>query len=154
MQITPSAACAPDPIVGTWTADSKLVEFHDDGTLTGIQRNDPDCGSETAAIAACARRQRWSRSGSAYRITLMGLIPRRPGDGSLLGLFDAPKRPDGSACECVVDISATAELRGNELVFDGGKERIHRVRSRRLAWLIERRSMPRTRLLRWHVSQR
>lgn len=120
------AGCSPDPLVGTWSLDSKVVEFHDDGTLSGVQRNDPACASETAAIAACARRQRWERSGSAYRITLMGLTPR-PSVG-MGGMFNAPKRPDGSACQCVVDITATAELHGDELVIEGGKERAHRVK--------------------------
>jgi hypothetical protein len=117
------AGCSPDPIVGTWRSDSRVVEFHDDGTLTGVQRNDPACADETAAIAACARRQRWQRSGSAYRLTLMGLT-RNP-SGGLGGMFDASS---GSACECVMDVTATAEVHGDELVIDGGKERAHRVK--------------------------
>jgi hypothetical protein len=43
-------------------------------------------------------------------------------------MFNAPKRPDGSPCECVVDITATAELHGDELVIEGGKERAHRTK--------------------------
>lgn len=116
------AGCSPDPIVGTWSADSKLVEFHDDGTLVGVQRNDPACAGETAAIAACARRQRWERSGSAYRITLMGLTPN-PSVG-LGGLFNGPT----PACRCVVDVTAMAVVHGDELLIDGGKERAHRVK--------------------------
>jgi hypothetical protein len=121
------AGCSPDPIVGTWSADSKVVVFHDDGTLSGVQHNDPACAGEAAALAACARRQRWERSGSSYRLTLMGLTPRSSG-GGLGGLFNAPKGSDGSACQCVVDLTATAELHGDELVFEGGKERAHRVK--------------------------
>lgn len=120
------ASCSPDPIVGAWRSDSKVVEFHDDGTLSGVQRNDPACTGETTAVAECAARQRWERSGSAYRITLMALTPR-PSVG-LSGMFNAPQSPDGSACQCVVDITAEAELHGDELVIDGGKERAHRVR--------------------------
>jgi hypothetical protein len=117
------AGCSPDPIVGTWRSDSRVVEFHDDGTLTGVQRNDPACAGETAAIAACARRQRWQRSGSAYRITLMGLT--RSSSAGLGGMFNGS---GGSPCQCVVDITATAEVHGDELVIDGGKERAHRVK--------------------------
>ena len=120
------AGCSPDPIIGSWSSDTKVVEFHDDGTLSGVQRNDPACAGETAAIAACARRQRWERSGSTYRITLMGLT-LRPNVG-LGGMFNVPRPADGSPCECVVDVSATAELQGDELVIDGGKERAHRVK--------------------------
>lgn len=116
------AACSPDPIVGTWRSDSRVVAFHDDGTLSGVQRNDPACAGETAAIAACARRQRWERSGSAYRITLMGLA--RNTSGGFGGMFNSS---DGSPCRCVIDITATAEVHGDELVIEGGKERAHRV---------------------------
>jgi len=119
------AGCSPDPIVGSWSADSKVVVFHDDGTLTGVQHNDPACDNETAAIAACARRQRWERSGSTYHLTLMGLTPR---SGGMLGMFNTFDKTDGSACQCVVDITATAERHGDELVIDGGKERAHRVK--------------------------
>lgn len=120
------AGCSPDPIVGSWSSDAKVVEFHEDGTLSGVHRNDPACAGETAAIAACARRQRWERSGSTYRITLMGLTPRL--SGGMGGMFNASKSPDDSRCQCVVDITATAELRGDDLVFEGGKETAHRVK--------------------------
>jgi len=119
------AGCSPDPIVGRWSADDKIVEFHDDGTVSGVQRNDPACADETTAIAACARKQRWERSGSTYRITLMGLTRRVDGTDAM---FNAPKPDDRLACQCVVDVTATAEVHGDELVIDDGKERARRVK--------------------------
>ena len=57
---------------------------------------------------------------------MMGLMPRAT--IGLGGMFNAPKAPDGSKCECVVDVTATAELHGDEIVIDGGKERAQRVK--------------------------
>ena len=83
-------------------------------------------GSPQQASASQGRRISWERSGSAYRITLMGLT-LRPSVG-FGGMFNAPKRADGSACQCVIDVTATAELHGDELVIEAEKERAHRVK--------------------------
>jgi hypothetical protein len=115
-----AVGCSADPIVGSWTADGKTFLFERDGTIRAPARSQPDC-TDQPAIDACGRKHRWERSGSSYLITFMTLAPPRPTGSS----FDSQEH---SGCTCVVDISATADLQGSELLFDGGKQRATRVK--------------------------
>jgi hypothetical protein len=118
--------CSPDPIVGSWSQDSKVIEFHDDGRLTGAAWDFPECRGETAAVAACAPKSHWERSGSTYHITLMGLTPHPTvGFG---GMFAPPPRHGNDLCDCVVMLAITAEVHGDELVYEDAKGTAHRVK--------------------------
>lgn len=113
----------PDPIVGTWTFGTKAVELREDGTIIAEPRSEPECEREQDALAACARKHRWAKQGSRYRITMMTLARPR-GTGGMGSMFDTRA---GSGCQCVEDVVGVAELHGDELVVDG-KERGTRLK--------------------------
>src|SRR5690606_22692986 len=96
----------PDPIVGTWTFGTQAVELRQDGTVVAGPRSGPGCDGEPDAIVACARKRRWAKQGSRYRITMMTLARPR-GTGGMGAMFD---NRAGSRCQCLEDVVGVAEL--------------------------------------------
>lgn len=120
-------ACSADPIVGTWGPHGKTIEMQPDGRIVHELRVDPACAADPALRARCAAQQRWERDGDRYQLTLMTVVPPRTSAalGGFGGLFN---EPHGLGCRCAVDLVVTAEVHGDELSIEGGKEIVHRVR--------------------------
>jgi hypothetical protein len=113
------AACGADPIVGRWTDCTHTATFHDDGRADlPVNSIETSCLDAADVIAACSRTQRWSRSGSTYRLRVAA-ITRPPRAGSS---FDPP-----GPCTCgheTVDVT----LSGDALLVPSTGERLHRAR--------------------------
>jgi hypothetical protein len=117
-------ACSskPDRAAGKYQDPSgrgRVFELRADGSLDIDPVTDDRCRDETAALADCRAKQRWSREGT--KVTLARGALARPMTGGLAGMFSSTD----DRCRCALE-HYEATLDGDTLTI--GKERAVRVR--------------------------